>query len=68
MTKEEIRIGQKFKTRGKHPRICTVVDIWRTYNNAGELVRTRFVATHEVMGQTVTDYDVVAPTIQMGAL
>ena len=59
-------VGTQFMTRGKAPRLCTVVDIWRTYNTAGELVKLRYVATHELMGQTLTDYDVVETTIAMG--
>lgn len=59
-------IGTKFMTRGKSPRLCTVIDIHRTYNSAGELVRIRYVATHEFMGQTMVDGDVVATTIAMG--
>ena len=63
----EYPIGTKFMTRGKHPRRCKVVDVWKTYNAAGDLVRIRYVATHEIMGQTVTDYDVVRTTIDLGA-
>lgn len=59
-------IGTVFRTRGKHPRVCTVTDIWRTYDAAGALVHTRYVATHELMGQTITERDVVATTIAMG--
>ena len=59
-------IGQRFKTRGKHPRLCTVTDIWRTYNSAGELVRLRYVAQFELCGQFVTDHDVVETTIALG--
>lgn len=59
-------IGQQYKTRGKHPASCTVVDIHRTYNNAGELVKLRYVSTHEFMGQTLTDYEVVDATIARG--
>lgn len=61
-------IGQQFKTRGKHPRLCTVVDILKTYNSAGEMVHFRYVATHELMGATITEYDVVETTVAMGAL
>ena len=61
-------IGTKFKTRGKHSRICTVVDILKTYNNAGELVSVRYVATHDFLGQIVFDKDVVATTITRGLL
>jgi hypothetical protein len=62
----KFKIGTKFHTRGKVKRLCTVIDIYRTYNEAGELVKIRYVATHEFMGQTVTDYDVVEVTIAMG--
>jgi len=61
-------IGHQFKTRGKASRLCTVTDILRTYNAAGELVRIRYVATHEMMGQTVTDHDVCETSIMMGTL
>lgn len=64
----EYPIGTLFKTRGKAPRLCTVVDIYKTYNLAGELVKTRYVATHEFCGQLVNDYDVVATTIAMGLI
>lgn len=59
-------IGQQYYTRGKAPRLCTVTDIWRTYNAAGELVRLRYVATHEFMGQLLTDRDVVETSIDLG--
>jgi hypothetical protein len=62
----EYPIGTKYKTRGKAPRLCEVVDILKTYNSKGELVKTRYVATHSFMGQTVTDYDVVKTTIAIG--
>lgn len=63
---QRFKIGQQFLTRGRSPRLCTITDIWRTYNNAGELVRLRYVATHDFMGQTLTDYDVVDTTISLG--
>ncbi len=62
------QIGQEFKTRGKHPKICKVIDIWMTYNSKGELVHTRYIATHEFLGQLVTDYDVCETTIAMGVI
>lgn len=64
----EYQIGTMFKTRGKAPRLCTVVDILKTYNSKGELFKTRYVATHEFCGQIVTDYDVVPTTIAMGEI
>lgn len=59
-------IGTVFKTRGKHPLTCTVVDHLTTTNSKGEVVRERYVATHQFCGQTVEDQDVVAVTIARG--
>lgn len=61
-------IGTKFKTGGKAPRLCTVTDILKTYNSAGELVKTRYVAVHEFCGQQVADADVCAVTIARGLI
>ena len=61
-------IETKFKTQGKFPVECTVIDIHKTYNKQNELVKTRYVATHKFLGQTVTDYDVVQPTIGRGLI
>lgn len=58
-------IGQQFISRGKHPRLFTVRDILKTYNSKGEMVKLRYVATFELMGQQVTDYDVVETSIAM---
>lgn len=66
--KPRFEIGQRYKTSGKYPNICTVVDILSTYNSAGELVKIRYVATHDFLGQPVTDYDVVDTTIARGKL
>ena len=52
-----IEIGTKFiKQRGKHTnkeRVETVTDILKTYNSAGEHIKTRYVAEHDCCGQTV---------------
>ena len=56
-------IGTTFKSHGKHPKTLRVSDILRTYNAAGELVRIRYEAQHEFMGQIVTDHDVCETTI-----
>ena len=61
-------IGTQYKTRGKHPRICTVVDILKTFNSQNELVSIRYVSTHEFAGQSVTDRDVPETTIAMGLI
>lgn len=63
----EYAIGTKFKPVGRKPgQVCTVTDILKTRNSKGELVQVRYVATHEFMGQTVTDRDVVETTIARG--
>ena len=60
-------IGTQFKRVGrKHAPLETVTDILTTFNTAGELVHIRYVATHEVLGQTVTDRGVVDTTIARG--
>ena len=61
-------VGDTFKTRGKHPRLCTIRDILVTYNSKGELVKIRYVADHELNGQTISDYDVCETTVLMGKL
>jgi len=63
-----VKIGTKYKTRGKHPRTCTVVDILKTYNSKKDLIKIRFVSEHEFCGQKVTNNDVVLPTILMGLI
>lgn len=59
-------IGTKFKTRGKHPKECVVVDYLTTTNLAGDVVKQRYVTQHSFLGQIVTDYDVVETTISRG--
>jgi hypothetical protein len=61
------RVGHQFTTRGKAPRTCTVIDILKTYDLKGNLVQVRYVATHEFMGQTLTDSNVCDATIAMGS-
>lgn len=61
-------IGTRYKTRGKTKHLCTVTDILKTYNNAGELVKTRYVSTHEFLAQEITDHDVLETTIAMGLI
>lgn len=63
---QRFSVGTQFLTRGTAPRLCTVSDVLRTFNGAGELVRLRYVATHVFMGQTMTDSDVCDATIAMG--
>lgn len=42
---------------------CTVVDVLKTFNSAGQLVKVRYVAEHQIMGQSVSDSDVNEATI-----
>lgn len=62
------KIGQQFMSPGKHPKLCTVTDVLRTYNSAGDLVATRYVATHEFFGQTIIDRDVCETSIARRAV
>ncbi len=61
-------VGTQYKTRGKHPHICTIIDIHKTYNIAGELVKLRYVSTHELLRQTIVDSDVCETTVAMGVM
>ena len=54
-----VRASGKQKSR----KIETIVDIFTTRNSAGDIVKLQYVATHEVMGQLVTDYDIPLATI-----
>ena len=56
-------LGKQFKTRGKHPRLCTVVDVHKTYNKDGNLVKTAYVAEHDFLGQKVITRDICSVTI-----
>ena len=60
-------VGTKFVRVGrKHARVETVTDFLVTRNLAGEPVQTRYVATHQFLGQEVTDSDVLETTIARG--
>lgn len=61
-------IGTKFKTRGKYPRFCTIVDIFKTYNSKNELVKINYIATHKFNGQQLFDYSIVETTVAMGLI
>lgn len=57
----EIPTGTKFTIRRpKYSKSYEVIDIYKTYNIAGELVKTRYVCK----GTLATDYDMVKVTIQ----
>ena len=57
------KLGTQFITRGKNPKLCTVIDIHKTYNYANELVKIRYVCVHTFMGQNITDQNVPQTTI-----
>jgi len=59
-------IGTQFYGGNKRKDVCTVTDILKTYNSAGELVSVRYMAIHQFCGQTIVDRDVVAVTIARG--
>jgi len=67
LQKQDIKVGQKFKTRGKFPRECEVIDILKTYNLSGDLVKTEYLCQHEFMGQMLKHTE-CAVTIQRGAI
>ena len=58
-------IGKQYLTRGKHPKICTVVDVHTTCNQKGEIVKVRYVSEHVFLNQIVRDKDVNKTTILM---
>ena len=58
-------IGKQYLTRGKHPQLCTVVDVHTTCNQKGEIVKVRYVSEHVFLNQIVRDKDVGKTTILM---
>ena len=67
--KQNIEIGDTFIPLGdKHKRLCTVSDIYKTYNAKNELVKTSYVAFHLFMGQVVYERDICKVTIQRGLI
>ena len=63
----KFQIGTKYMTGGK-TRVCTVIDHLTTKNSRGEVVRERYVSTHDFCGQTMTDWGVVETTIARGLI
>ena len=57
----EYKIGTKYLSVGKER---TIIDILKTYNSKGVLVRLRYVSVHSLMGQVIEDRDVCPLTIQ----
>ncbi|AKG94251.1 hypothetical protein AVT43_gp77 [Polaribacter phage P12002L] len=65
LKKEDIKIGVKFLSSGKHKRLCTVIDILKTYNHKNELVKTTYIEQHDFCGQTLKS-EVSAVSVQIG--
>lgn len=62
----DIKIGTKFLSHGKHPRACTVMEIYTVYDSQDQHVSTYYKAGHEFLGQVVTENELCAVTIQRG--
>jgi hypothetical protein len=65
LKKEDLKIGVKFLSGGKNKRICTVIDILKTYNHKKELVKTTYIEQHDFLGQTIKS-EVVGVSVQRG--
>ena len=71
MRTQKYGAGTKFIRKSgkrKNKQVETITDVYRTYNNANELIKIRYVATHEFIGNTITDYDVLETTISRSEL
>lgn len=66
MNTPRFTIGTQYLTLEKNARLCTVTDILTTTNSKGEIVRITYVATHEFMGQLITNHAVTDTTIARG--
>ena len=67
ISKEDIKIGLKFipnTGKRKDKKIHTIEDIYNTYNSKNELIKTRYVVSHDYIGQKLTNYDTCIVTIQ----
>jgi hypothetical protein len=62
----EYPIGTQYRPRGKKDYVCTVTDVFKTYNSKGELVSVTYESQHLFCGQMVTDRNVISTTIAMG--
>jgi hypothetical protein len=66
MSQPKYSIGQTFTCGGKVKRVCTIIDIYKTFNSAGDLVKIAYVAEHQFLGQAIRDHDVCEVTIARG--
>jgi len=49
-------IGTKFKTSVKSTAIHTIVDFFKTYNLAGELIYEKYITVHTLLGHPITQH------------
>lgn len=68
MITQRYEIGQQYIASGKRKDICTIVDIYKTYNSKNELVKIGYVTEHKFLGQTIKEYDVPQATIARGLI
>lgn len=68
MREHKYPIGTQYMTRGKHPNLCTVTDQLTTTNAAGDVIKIRYIATHDFCGQSVMDEDVLEIAVSMGLI
>jgi len=62
-------IGTRFIRNGdKHKRIYTIIDYYITTNHAGEVVKSRYVAGYEMLGQILIDPDITQTTIDKATI
>ena len=68
MQKESFRfaVGTQYYPVRKNTYLVTITDRLTTRNEAGEVVKTRYVGTYPFMGQTVTDYEITDTEIARG--
>jgi len=59
-------VGTEYRTRGKHPRQCTVTGFRVTFDLSGAIVRKSYTSTHPFLGQQVTAHDIPETTIAIG--
>ncbi len=62
---QKFLVGTVFQPIGKRYK-AKVIDFHVTRNLAGEVVKVRYVAVHDISGRVVTDYDVAETTIARG--
>ena len=66
----DIAIGTKFHKIGRKDadRVYVVIDIHKTYNVNGDLVKTGYVAESDFCGQKVIENDILKTTILRGKI